>query len=253
MGFLLPVALGMLQGLTEFLPVSSSGHLALASLLLGVRTTRLALEIGLHVGTLCAVVWAYRTELAPLLRPPWEGEARRLAEGLFVATVVTGVGALFLRGVVEPAFTSLHAIGIGFAATTILLVLGRYVRAGRREAPSLAGAFVVGLLQALATWPGLSRSGSTIVAAQMTGLAPAAAARFSFFLSLPTIIAAAALTLGEGGLKAVAVGPLVAGIVTAAVVGAFAIRFVQSALAGRRLHLFALYTGTLAALCLLLP
>ncbi len=251
--FVVPVALGILQGLTEFLPVSSSGHLAVASLLLGVRTDHLGLEVGLHLGTIAAVAWMYRPDLGRLLHPPWGGETRQLALGLIAASLVTGMLALFFRGAVTAAFSSTRAIGLGFAATTLLLAASRRMPGGRREAPSTAAAVFIGAAQGIATFPGLSRSGATIVAGLGTGLGAEAAARFSFLLALPAVAAASALTLTEGGVGPTGLLPWLAGVVVSAAVGAASIALVKRTMVRRRLHLFALYTGALALLCFLLP
>lgn len=249
----MPVALGILQGLTEFLPVSSSGHLALASLLLGIRSSHLGLEVGLHLGTLAAVVWMYRRDLKDFLCRPYGRDTRRLLWGLVSASAVTGVMALVLRGAVTDAFASTRLIGLGFAATTVLLVVSRFSAKGRRNVPSTAAALLIGAAQGLATFPGLSRSGTTIVAGLGTGLDGESAARFSFLLALPAVVAAAALTLAEGGVGPTGVLPWLAGVFVSGAVGAASIALVQRTIVKGRLYLFAFYTGALAALCLLLP
>lgn len=253
MELLAPALLGALQGLTEFLPVSSSGHLAVASFLLGMRRGHLGLDVGLHLGTLVAVVWMYRGDLGRLLHPPYERETRQLALGLIAASVATGILALLLRGAVTAAFSSTRAIGLGFAATTVLLAASRRMPGGRREAPSTAAAIFIGAAQGIATFPGLSRSGATIVAGLKTGLGAEAAARFSFLLALPAVAAASALTLAEGGVGPTGLLPWLAGVVVSAAVGAACIALVRRTIARRRLHLFALYTGALSLLCFLLP
>lgn len=253
MTFTAPVALGILQGLTEFLPVSSSGHIALAALLFGVRTSHLGLEVGLHLGTLGAVVWMYRGDLVRFFHRPYDRATRQLAVGLVAASIVTGIFGLLVGGAVAGAFASPSAIGAGFAATTLVLAASRFIRAGGRPLPSTAAAILIGAAQGLATFPGLSRSGATIVAGMGTGLDAEAAARFSFLLAIPAVLAAAALTLARGGVEGIGLWPWLAGVLVSGVVGVAAIALVRRTLVSGRVHRFAFYTGALALLCLFLP
>ena len=228
-----PVSLGLLailQGLTEFLPVSSSGHLVLTQAALGTTGPALRLDVALHLGTLGAVLVGYRRDLAQIARDVLGGRLRELGL-LFVG--------LFLRDFVHGLFESVRATAIGLCATSVILLLGE--RARRRgvareraldapDAPAAPGADVgvldallIGSAQSCAILPGISRSGSTIACGLARGLAPQAAARFSFLLAIPAILGAAVLELpdafgadaeaGGMGPAALAVGALIAGVV----------------------------------------
>ena len=236
-----PVSLGLLailQGLTEFLPVSSSGHLVLTQAALGTTGPALRLDVALHLGTLGAVLVGYRRDLAQIARDVLGGRLRELGL-LFVGTLPAVFVGLFLRDFVHGLFESVRATAIGLCATSVILLLGE--RARRRgvareraldapDAPAAPGADVgvldallIGSAQACAILPGISRSGSTIACGLARGLAPQAAARFSFLLAIPAILGAAVLELpdafgadaeaGGMGPAALAVGALIAGVV----------------------------------------
>jgi undecaprenyl-diphosphatase len=224
--------LGVLQGVTEFLPVSSSGHLVLAQWLLGVARPGLSLEIALHGGTLLAVVAA----LGGRLRRQWRGLLRPLA----VATLPAALAALALRGLWERAFEDPLVLGAGWLLTGAALGwAGRRAEAGGRgrTATSLRAreALCIGLCQAVALVPGVSRSGAALVGGLAVGLEAREAAAFSFLLALPSVGGAVLLDLpawrGEGSLWL--------GAGAAALAGAAAIRAFLRTGAPRRL-------GTLA-------
>jgi len=209
------VLLGLLQGLTEFLPVSSSGHLVLAQALLGLDSPGILLEVTVHVGTAAAVVVLFARDLAAMLgalaRWPLGRRASRrgdrewrvLAATLVLATGVTAAVGLGLEPVFRRAFEAPLVAAVMLLVTGVVLFWSRRLTGGHRplEAVGPADALVVGLAQGLAIFPGLSRSGMTIVGALSRGLEGAAAARFSFLLSLPAIAGAALVeAVGADGL-----------------------------------------------------
>lgn len=250
-----------MQGATEFLPVSSSGHLVLVERLLRLSRPGLALETGLHLGTLAAVALAYPRDVGGL----WAGVGdlvRRRGGGraetlllLLVASLPAAVVGLALAGVVDRLFGSLAAAALGWCATGVILLATRRLRRGSRMIGGMGGrdAVLIGASQALALIPGVSRSGVTIAAALGCGLAPEEAARFSFLLSLPTVAGAVvlqAIGLAEGGLRA---DPgLWLGLPVAAITGFCAIRFCLRGLRGRSgLTPFGWYCLALGAVCLI--
>lgn len=207
--------LGALQGVTEFLPISSSGHLSLAQAWLGVDLSAVGhrFNIVVHAGTLVAVLWEYRRDLVALIRGVLGGEPA--ARGLFVALVVATLPlGLALVPAIEGAVLAVESrpqwIGVSLWVTAILLAFAHFQRPRPRigearrslegrastgadeEAPGPVGALVIGLFQLLAITPGISRSGSTIAAGLGLGLSRVAAARFSFLLSIPAILGATA-------------------------------------------------------------
>ncbi|MEM1418347.1 MAG: undecaprenyl-diphosphate phosphatase [Myxococcota bacterium] len=207
LGWVEAVVLGTAQGLTEFLPVSSSGHVALGALLFGLRDAPLSLEVVLHVGTLAATLGLFGRDALRLagaaLKALGDAEARtsadaRMALAVVVGTLPTVALGLGLKGAVEDWKHVPVIVGTCLLASAGLCLSTRG-RSGEDEVPTLRQAFLIGLAQGLAVLPGLSRSGSTIAAAMMLGLRGEAAFRFSFLLSLPAIAGASLLVLTEDG------------------------------------------------------
>jgi undecaprenyl-diphosphatase len=251
----------LVQGITEFLPISSSGHLVILQSLLGVKLPGITFEIMLHVGTLGAVLFAFgqrawsvvRGTLAVILSPRKargpDRVAARLGLALVVGSIPAAVAGLALRPWFERLFELPGYAGAGLILTGFLLMLAR--ERGRRgrglqEVP-LGTALVVGCFQALAIAPGISRAGATITAGLWMGLERRSAAEFSFLLSLPAVAGAMLLDLpdllaapaGEAGLG------MVLGAAAAAVAGYFAIRALLRFLRAGRYHLFAYYVWAL--------
>lgn len=249
------ILLGIVQGLTEFLPVSSSGHLVLAERLAGVHTPGVFVEVALHVATLGSVLVVYGRRIVELARGllTGEGDHRGYVWLLVLATIPAGLVGVLLNDVIEAAFDSLAAVGAAFLLTGIILWSTRRL-AGTREAPTTRSAIGIGLMQALAILPGVSRSGSTVAAGLWSGLTPQRAAEFSFLMAVPTIAGAAALEVGDAvaNAGAVGVGSLAVGFVVAFVSGIWAIRLLVALLRRGQFHAFAPYCWALGVLTLLL-
>ncbi|MGQ9495357.1 MAG: undecaprenyl-diphosphate phosphatase [Thermoanaerobaculaceae bacterium] len=185
MDLLISLFLGLVQGLTEFLPVSSSGHLALAQLLIpGFSQPGLVFDLALHGGTLLSVLALEWERIREALQ---QGYALRLALLLGVGTGATAAVALPLRDLAEGAFSQPGWLGCGFLVTAILLLRSDRPSPRGQGLPSLAQAVIIGLVQGIAVFPGLSRSGSTVVAGLWSGVNRRWAADFSFLLSVPAI------------------------------------------------------------------
>ncbi|ACZ18716.1 undecaprenyl-diphosphate phosphatase [Thermanaerovibrio acidaminovorans] len=195
------IILGAVQGLAEFLPVSSSGHLALMQIFMGMKGPQMSLDLALHVATLLAVFAYFGRDMATLLQQFIRGfrspEARR-SDGwrygwsILAGTAVTAALGIPLKPVVEMASQNSLWVGCGLVITGAVLILSRYVPQRDRRVGLLVG-MMVGLAQGLAVMPGVSRSGMTIVAGLIMGLAPVEAFRFSFLLSVPAIVGATLL------------------------------------------------------------
>ena len=245
MGLLAALLYGALQGLTEFLPVSSSGHLAYAARLMHLETGGLGLAVATHVGTLVAVLWFYRRTIADLLAPSQPDRGRRL--GTFAwAFAATVPPALLLAGPAEAAFAQPMLVAVGFLVTSILLWLMARLPLSGRGAPGALDGVLIGAAQGIAVWPGLSRSGATIATARLLGVAPDAAAEFTFLLSVPTVLAALARELYRGSLGGATWTQLLLAAAAAAAVGALGLRWLVGLLRRGRVSLFALYTLALA-------
>ncbi len=210
MNLLHAILLGLIQGLTEFLPVSSTAHLTLAEhLMFGGKPMPLAFDVLLHVGTLVALMIYFRRELLQVVMGCFgmDKEGRRLAIWLFVAMIPTGIFGLATRGVKEAAKEHLWVYGVGLLCTAGLLFFANRMSRERvnpqdqdlagRDLPDLRAmdALAVGTIQGIGGGFGLSRSGSTISIGVFRGLKLPASARFSFLLGMPTIAAAAVVEL----------------------------------------------------------
>jgi undecaprenyl-diphosphatase len=246
---------GLIQGLTEFLPVSSSGHLVLLPALLGIDEPELAASALLHVGTLVAVIWFYRTDIAGLVSDPTSPSSKRIWTLLLVGTIPAGLVGLTLDGPIEIIFSEPAFVATALIVTGLILTLSMLFEPGERtlEEGKPSDAIVIGLAQALALIPGISRSGTTITAGLVQGLSRLEAARYAFLLGVPAIAGAGLLQgielVDKGGFEA----SLLVGMAVAAVTGYLAIGFLVRLLARSGLAPFAIYCvgfGTAALIAL---
>lgn len=247
--------LGVVQGLTEFLPISSDGHLAVFQSFLPRVASPLALDVALHVGTLLAMLVFFYQDLFRLGRGVFSTQeverqgARADLRWVAVVTLVTGGVGLGLKHVVEGVTTSLFWAGVGFALTTVWLLVG--VWAGRRVASGLrrgdGAACVMGLVQGAAVWPGLSRSGSTIGLALLLGWDWERAGRMSFIMAIPAIFGATLLEARD--ISQLPLGMVGVGIAVSFVTGLMALGVLMKFLRARKLWPFAAYTGLMTLFC----
>jgi len=239
--------LGLVQGLTEFLPVSSSGHLVLVEALTGVHFTDVTVEVSLHVATLASVLVLYGRRLWEIIRGIFAGDGPsvRYAVLLVIATIPAGlIGVLFHRQI-EEAFHSLAWLGIQFLITGAILwsTRGPQGKGNERTVPSVGAATAIGFAQAFAILPAVSRSGATVAAALRAGLTPAAAAEFSFLMSIPVIAGAGLLEGRNAVLNVSQIGavPWAVSFVAAFAAGIWSIRWLVALLKRGRFYAFAPY------------
>jgi undecaprenyl-diphosphatase len=256
--------LAVVQGLTEFLPVSSSAHLVLVPWLLGWPPHELAFDTTLHLGTLAAVLWYFSGDVTRLTRGWWLSLRRRGkpgdADGRLAWWVIVGtVPAALLGYRFEEGFAALfaqpHWVAVFLLITGALLMACE--RLGRRwrdlDSIGFATALGIGLAQAVAIAPGISRSGATIAAAMLLGLKREPAARFSFLLSIPIIFGAGSLQLlklFQHGAPAASPSVYVLGFVLAAITGYVCVHWLLSYLRTKSLYPFALYCALVGVACL---
>lgn len=243
--------LGLVQGLTEFLPVSSSGHLVMAQSLLGLEESGVVFEVAVHVATLVSVLVFYRRRVAGLVvdtlrRRP---EALEYVGKLFVATLPAVALVLVAGDFLESLFDRPLVVGVALLTTGAILWSTRSTLPGAHAGtPTWSNALWIGCAQAFAIVPGISRSGSTVAMALALGVAPAAAAEFSFLMSVPAILGAAVLKLGElATIAPDAVVPLAAGSAAAGVSGVAAIWLFVRLLRSQGFHQFAYYVWGVGA------
>jgi len=248
------IVLGLVQGLTEFLPVSSSGHLAVARAVMGLSADNAAfvfVAVALHVATLGSVLVVYGGRLWQIVIGVFRrsGDAVRYGAFLVIGTIPGAVLGVLLHERFEEAFGSLRFIGAAFIVTGLVLWSTRWSRP-RAAGMTPGDALGIGLAQAVAILPGISRSGSTISASLWCGLAPEAAAEFSFLLAVIIIAGSGAFEARKAvtGLAAVGVVPLGASFLVAFASGIWSIRFLVALLKRGRFHAFAPYCWAVGAL-----
>lgn len=260
MDILQAIIIGIVQGLTEFLPVSSSAHLVFAHNLLNVESS-LAFDILLHLGTLIAVLWFFRWEIIKMIKSWWlsigdilqgrfkEGfyadPYKRLAWYVILATIPVGIVGVLFDDAVESFFAgALYVPAFFLFVTGTILYLSQRMNSGKinKENFSKSEALVMGLGQACAILPGLSRSGTTIAAGLVMGLDKEFAARFSFILSIPAIFGAFVFKLGDIG-SAIDVNflPIFIGFIASIIAGYLAIKWMLDLIKNKSLDIFAYY------------
>lgn len=257
MDYLYALLLGIVQGLTEWLPISSTGHLILTERLLGVDTDvfNLTFDAAIQLGTTAAVIFYFREDLLNLIRHHDRPQERRLGRALVIATIPAIIFGLIFEEQIDGPLRSLGVIaGTLIAGGLVFLWIERHSTV-RKTAETTTGrdALVIGLAQSLALVPGVSRSGSTIVAGMLLGLSRADAARFTFLLSIPIITLAGGKKLFDvvtGDAGDVQLDLVLVGMVTAAIVGYFTVKYLLQYLAHHPLDVFAYYRFALAAVIL---
>ena len=261
MNILEAIILGIVQGLTEFLPVSSSGHLVLLQKVFKIENQSLFFDTMLHAGTLVSVFIVLWKDIWALIKNP----VQKLMLFLIIATIPAVIAALVFDDSIEEIFKSARFLGWCFLFTTALLVCAELLsrRAVNNKNLKKAGdmnwidALVIGLMQAIAIPPGISRSGATISGALFRRLDRDFAARFSFLMSIPAILGAVVLQTKDLITKSaqtetvISAGAVIAGTLAAAVVGFFAVKFMLKIIREKSLFGFAVYTGILGILVLL--
>lgn len=253
------VALGAVQGLTEFLPVSSSGHLQLAKELLGVEIEdNLMFDVSLHAATVLSTIVVLWSEIWWLLKGLFTREMndeKRYALKLILSMIPVGIVGLLLSDHIEAMLNSKYIIAVVGAMlllTATLLTFAYYARPRQKQTISYRDAFIIGLSQAVATMPGLSRSGTTIATGILLGNNKGAVATFSFLMVLAPIMGQAFLDIigGDFAHSDIDFGVLAAGFISAFVVGCLACRFMINIVKRGRLIWFAIYCAIVGAVSL---
>jgi undecaprenyl-diphosphatase len=255
MTILQSVILGLVQGLTEFLPVSSSGHLVLLENIFGIANVSTFFDVMLHAGTLVAVVIVLRREIAGLILHPVKNH--------LLILVIATLPAIAMTLAADKLFPEVFAdirdgryLAAGFYATAGVLVVSELIarRIEQKKPVLLPQALAMGLMQAAAIAPGLSRSGSTIAGGLFTGVRREQAAKFAFLMSIPAILGGVvfdAAAVAQTGLGDVSIPALLAGVCVAGVSGFFAITFMLKLISKHKLYGFAVYPAILGTFVLL--
>ena len=272
MSYFHAILLGLIQGLTEFLPVSSSGHLALLQHFFGVKADEVLLfTVMLHVGTLVSVfimyhkdIWELIKELGLTIKDLCTGKGLRLAERpvrklgvmMIVATIPTAVIGFAFNDFFESLYSRILFIGIGFLITGTEMYIAEKIGSNNRDIYQMTfgNAILVGVMQGIAIYPGISRSGSTLVGGLAGGLKREFAIRFAFLISIPSILGSALLEgkdALEAGIDTSVLGPIAVGMVIAAVSGVLAIKAMIKVVSDKKLKYFSYYVWALGAAVLI--
>ncbi len=257
------IILGIIQGLTEFLPVSSSGHLVIGSRMLNFQEQGVVFDVAVHLGTLLSVCIVFRAEILAMCKAPFQllhGNQDKQVHTFFLwdvyvvlATLPAVVIGLFFKDRIELLFSSTLVVYVMLILTGTLMVSARFLPQ-RNEPVNWYRSIIVGCAQALAILPGLSRSGSTIFVGMAVGIAREEIARFSFIMSIPAILGAAVLQysdLVQNPPPSDLVVSLVAGATAAAIAGYLAIKLLLDVIRKNRLQWFGYYCILLAAVGLI--
>ena len=266
--YLQALVLGIVQGLGEFLPISSSGHLAVIQHFFGIEGESVLLfAVMLHLGTLISVFIIYWhdivklvKELIAVIKDIFTGKGlrinhnpvRRLGFMIIVATIPTALIGLFLNDVFAGLYLSLMAVGIGFLVTGTILFIAEKMGKNEKKVWGMKfrHAVFIGIMQGIAICPGVSRSGSTLFGGLMSGLDRNFALRFAFLISIPSILGSVILEFPpaiSAGLPEGIWGPVIVGTVVSAISGFIAIKAMLKIVAGKRLTVFSWYTWVLGA------
>jgi undecaprenyl-diphosphatase len=257
------IILGVIQGLTEFLPVSSSGHLVLFQKMFGMKHAELFFDVAVHLGTLVAVIVVFRLEIKKIIKAlvqliflagpkitilqKVESDPQlKMALLIVIGSIPTAILGFLFAGIADRLFTSGLNTGLMLIVTGLLLWLTRQKVASKEQAQSNRltpkNALIIGTVQGLAIIPGISRSGSTISIGLMLGIDREIAARYSFLLSIPAIVGAGLLSFKDGLFQTdLAIETALLGALTAALVGCAALKALLQMVKKGRLHVFAPY------------
>jgi len=256
--------LGIIQGLTEYLPVSSSGHLAIGAALFGLNNgeDNLAFTVIVHIATVLSTVVILWKEIVWILKGLFKfekNEETRYALSILVSMIPVGIVGVFFKDTVEDVFGSgLLIVGCMLLLTAALLAFSYYAKPRQKENISLKDAFIIGIAQACAVMPGLSRSGSTIATGLLIGDNKAKLAQFSFLMVIPPILGEALLDIikvMKGGAEAVAgntsVGALIIGFIAAFIFGCLACKWMVNIVKKGKLIYFAVYCAIVGAVTII--
>lgn len=234
------IFLGIIQGLTEFIPISSSAHLVIFQEILGIKEHQVFFDIVLHLGTLFAVIIYFYKDIINIIRFTREGS--RMLALLFIGTIPAGVAGIFLKDFIETIFSSPVSVSVLLAITGIVLYATKYIKKDTTENISILDALIIGFAQMFAIAPGLSRSGMTISTGIFRGIERKRCARFSLLLSIPAITGALVVKSGDiKELNSLNIFNILLGFLSAFLVGYIAIKVLVKVLEKAKFYIFAYY------------
>ncbi len=259
------IVLGLVQGLTEFLPVSSSGHLVIFQHFFGLKDPILFFDITLHFGTMCSIILIYRKEIFEILKSTIsikDGFSKALLDDNFkfmsliiVASIPTAIIGFLLKKNVEAYLSSINVVILMLLITSLFLWLSKGIKKDGITIQKITFkiAIIIGIVQGFAVFPGISRSGSTIVCALLLGMNKKTAAKFSFLLALPVILGAEILSISDlTGQDMISLNNVILGTLTSFIIGLIALKLTIKAVEKGKLYYFAPYCFIFAICALIL-
>ena len=277
--------MGVVQGLTEFLPVSSSGHLGLVKGLTGIDNGSILFDILLHIATLIAICLVFykdvyrlvlefigmcrdiiiniiafgkslSTDESPQYVRVISSPFRKFVLLLIISTIPTGIIGVFMKDIVEYTSSNLLVTGVCLICTGLILLLSDFLPEGSKKLKDMdkADAFAIGTAQGVSTLPGLSRSGSTIVAGMICGIDRRFAAKYSFIMSIPAVLGAFVLELADIGSESVTAGDVgcyIIGMIIAAAIGYVALRLIMNMVVSRYFKYFSIYCSVVGIISII--
>lgn len=244
------IILGLIQGLTEFLPVSSSGHLVFAQHFLNINSPGTVLEVVLHLGTLSSILFYYKNDIIDLVLNIIKREKKALVFFSFVIIGIlpAGIAGIFFKDFFISFFNDIYFTSYFLIFTGVILLLSKFVEL-KSNSLSLKSVFMVGLIQAFSILPGISRSGMTISTATMLGVDKEEAFKFSFFLAIPIILGASILEIPHVlEMDYIQLSPLLAGFIMSALSGYIALKLLYNVVINNKFWMFSIYCFSIGGL-----
>ena len=235
------VFLGIIQGLTEFLPVSSSGHLVLGQYFLGIKSPGNSLEILFHIGTLGSVVFVFFNDIKDIILKIDKKPTRKLLIFISVATLPAMIIGFLFRHDINRLFENINSVGYAFCITGLILVFSSLSKK-KNVKYTFASSILIGLAQAVAIIPGISRSGFTITASLLLGISPKKSAKFSFLISMPIIFGAGLLgAIDIQNENLFTLSTILAAFLSSFLVGILALKILLKILEQGKFYFFGIY------------
>ncbi len=247
------IILAVVQGITEWLPVSSSGHLVLFQHMFSIEE-QFSYDLLLHIATMAVILFVLRHDIMKIIYGIFLGRSKkdaRLGVSVLIGTVPIGFLGFLFRSRIEKMFSSLSVVAVAFFFTGFIIYMTRYAKKEKKEI-SYYDALKIGLFQALALIPGISRSGSTISGGLISGISREEAARFSFLLFIPAMMGATLLNIGEMKITGQEIGPAIAGFLVTMVVSYISINYLLDIVKKGRFYYFAYYCWAVGIFSLLI-
>ena len=237
------VLLGIIQGLTEFLPISSSGHLVIGQKILGISVAGNVFEVVVHLGTLCSVLIVFMPDIMQLIKSLKSVSTQKYIFTIALGTLPAAIIGFLFKDIMLEAFENIKIVAITLVITGTILLTTRFIKTQLRDV-SISNGLLIGIAQAMAIIPGISRSGMTISIGMYLGIVPEKAAKFSFLLAIPAIVGAGLLT-GMDSINSseptLSWSILIVGFVSSLLIGLVSLKWLLRLIQSGKFHWFGVY------------